>query len=93
MPPMTRTNPDPLKHMRQKQAAEAKLLAAQNRQREGLRKEHEKIRAAEAAEKKLTRTALQTNPPKKHSNKGHTIRPEPDPGEGPRDTPRHRNNG
>ena len=50
MPPMTRTTPDPLKHIRQKQAAEAKLLAAHNRQREGLRKEQENIRAAEAAE-------------------------------------------
>ena len=51
MPPMTRTTPNPLKQIRQKQAAEAKLLAAQNRQREGLRKEQEKILAAEATEK------------------------------------------
>ncbi len=38
--------------MRQKQAAEAKLLAAHNKQRVGVLKEHEKLRAAEAANKK-----------------------------------------
>ena len=58
MPPMTRGTPDPLKQMRQQQAAEAKLLAAQNRQREGIRKEQEKIRAAEAAEKKANQDRL-----------------------------------
>jgi hypothetical protein len=51
MPPMTRQIPDPLKQMRQKQAADAKQLATENMKREGLRKEQEKIRAAEAAEK------------------------------------------
>ena len=50
-------NEDALKLMRQKQAADAKLLAAENRQRAGVLKEQEKIRAAEAAEKRLTRTA------------------------------------
>jgi hypothetical protein len=63
MPPMTRTTPDPLKQMRQKQAAEAKLLAAQNKQREGIRREQEKIRAAEAAEKKANAERLETQPP------------------------------
>jgi len=33
MPPMTRPTPNPRKHMRQKQSADAKLLATQNRQR------------------------------------------------------------
>ena len=36
--------------MRQKHAAEAKLLAAQQRERIGVLKEHAKIREAEAAE-------------------------------------------
>ena len=58
MPSMARATPDPLKQMRQQQAAEAKLLAAQNRQREGVRKEQEKIRAAEAAEKKANQDRL-----------------------------------
>ena len=48
---MARTSLDPLKQMRQKQAAEAKLLATQNRQREEIRKDQEKIRAEEVAEK------------------------------------------
>jgi GTPase SAR1 family protein len=42
MPTMTRQTPDPLKQMRQKQAADAKQLAAENMKREGLRKEQEK---------------------------------------------------
>jgi type IV secretory pathway VirB10-like protein len=58
MPPMTRATPDPLKQMRQQQVAEAKLLAAENRQREGLRKEQEKIRAAEAAKKTANQDRL-----------------------------------
>jgi hypothetical protein len=36
--------------MRQKQVADAKLLATENRQRAGVLKEQEKIRATEAAE-------------------------------------------
>ena len=58
MPPLARATPDPLKQMRQQQATEAKLLAAQIRQREGIRKEQEKIRAAEAAEKKANQDRL-----------------------------------
>jgi hypothetical protein len=78
--------------MRQKQAAEAKLMAAQNRQREGLRKEQEKLRAAEAAEKKANEERLANQPPpREHINKEQTTRPEPDPGERPRDTSRFRN--
>ena len=48
---MDRQIPDPLKRMRHKQAAGAKLLAAEQRQRSGVLKEHAKIREAEAAEK------------------------------------------
>ena len=62
MPPIDKTNPDPLKKMRQKQAAEAKLLAAQNRQREGIRKEQANMRAAKAAENMPTHNALKTKP-------------------------------
>ena len=51
--------------MRQKQAAEAKLLAAQNRQSEGLRKEQEKIRAAEAAKKKGNEERLANQTPQR----------------------------
>jgi hypothetical protein len=40
--------------MRQKQAADAKLLATHNRQREGIRKEQENTREAEAAEKQAS---------------------------------------
>jgi cytoskeletal protein RodZ len=61
MPSLARATPDPLKQMRQQQAAEAKLLAAQNRQREGIRREQEKIRAAEAAEKKANQDRLANN--------------------------------
>jgi hypothetical protein len=48
---MDKTTLDSLKQVRQKQAAEAKLLATQNKQREGIRKEQEQIRATEASEK------------------------------------------
>ena len=51
MTPMDRQTPDPLKLLRQKQATEAKRLAAEQRQRSGLLKEQAKIREAEAAEK------------------------------------------
>ena len=51
MPPMDMQIPDPLKLMRHKQAAEAKLLATERRQRSGVLKEQAKIREAEAAEK------------------------------------------
>jgi hypothetical protein len=66
MQPMARQTPDPLKQMRQKQAEAAKLLAAQNRQREGIRKEQERIRAVEAEEKKANadRIAKRPNPVK-----------------------------
>jgi len=46
--------------MRQKQAADAKQLAAENGQRAGVRKEQEKIRAAEAAEKQANADRLKT---------------------------------
>jgi hypothetical protein len=84
MPPMTRATPDPLKQMRQQQAAEAKLLAAQNRQREGLRKEQEKTRAAEAAEKQTNqdRLAKQNNP--ENTTKKDTL---PDPTQIPETDP------
>ena len=39
MPPLERQLLDPLKQMRQKPAADAKLLVTHNRQREGIRKE------------------------------------------------------
>jgi len=45
---MERQLPDPLKQMKQKQAADAKSLAAQTRQWKGIRKEQEKIRIAKA---------------------------------------------
>jgi lipopolysaccharide export system protein LptC len=51
MTPMDRQMPDPLKLMRQQQAAEAKRLAAEQRQRSGLLKEQVKLREAERAEK------------------------------------------
>ena len=57
------TTPDPLKKIRQKQAAEAKLVAAQNRQRGGIRKEQEKIRAAEATEKQANAERLKNPTP------------------------------
>ena len=65
MPPMAMTTPDPLKQMRQKQAAEAKLLATQNKQRDGIRREQEKIRAAEAAEKKANAERLENPTPQR----------------------------
>jgi hypothetical protein len=43
MPLMEPQLPDPLKQMRQKQAANAKLLVAHTKQREGIRKEQDKI--------------------------------------------------
>ncbi len=51
MTPMERQVSDPLKHLRQKQATEAKLLADQQSQRSGALKEQAKIREAEATEK------------------------------------------
>ena len=58
MPPMARQTLDPLKQMRHKQAADAKRLAAENRQRAGALKEQEQIRAAEAAEKQANEDRL-----------------------------------
>ena len=60
MPMMARQTPDSLKQMRQKQATDAKQLAAKNRQRAGVLKEQEKIRAAEAAEKKANEHRLRS---------------------------------
>ncbi len=60
MRPMSRHVPDPLKQLRQKQAAEAKLPAAQERQRSGQLREQEKIREAEAAKKAANAERLKT---------------------------------
>jgi hypothetical protein len=49
--------------MRQKQVANANILATQSRQREGIRKEQEKIRAAKAAKKQANAERLNTQPP------------------------------
>ena len=57
---MERHVPDPLKQMRQKQAAEAKLLVAQQRQRAGALREHAKIREGEAVEKAANTERLRT---------------------------------
>ena len=62
---MKRQLPDPLKQLRQKHVADAKLLAAQNRQREGIRKEQERIIEAEAAEKQANADRLKLPPPLK----------------------------
>jgi len=60
---MERQLPDPLKQMRQKHATDAKLLATQNRQKEGLRKEQDMIRAVEAEEKQANAYCLKPPPP------------------------------
>ena len=57
---MDRQIPDPLKLMRQKQAAEARRLAAEHRQRSGLLKEQAKLREAEMAEKAANAERLKT---------------------------------
>jgi len=62
MLPMERHVPEPLKQLRQKQAAEAKLLAAQHRQRSGVLKDHAKIREAQATEKAPNVERLKTPP-------------------------------
>jgi len=49
--------------MRQKQAAKAKLVATHVKQREVIRKEQEKLRAAKAAEKQANANRLKTPPP------------------------------
>jgi hypothetical protein len=59
---MERHIPYPIKQMRQKQAAEAKLLTAQQRQRSGVLKEQAKLREAEAAEKAANKERLKTPP-------------------------------
>jgi hypothetical protein len=61
MTPIDRQIPDPLKLTRQKQIAEAKRLAAEQRQRSGLLKEQVKlVREAEMAEKAANAERLQT---------------------------------
>jgi hypothetical protein len=62
MTPMDRQIPDPLKLMRQQQAAEAKRLAAEQRQRSGKLKEQAKLRETEAAEKAANEERLKTPP-------------------------------
>ena len=62
MPPMERQFPDPLKQLRQKQATEAKLLAAQQRQKSGALKEQAKISEAKAKEKAKNAERLKTPP-------------------------------
>ena len=73
MPPMDRQIPDHLKLMRQKQAAEAKLLAEEQWQRSGVLKEHAEIREAKAAENaanaKRLKTPLAEDPNGDASNK------------------------
>jgi hypothetical protein len=84
MPPLARATPEPLKQMRQQQAAEAELLAAHNRQREGIRREQEKIRAAEAAEKKANQDRLANNKtPKNTSSKDQLLDPTQNPDKDP----------
>jgi hypothetical protein len=60
---MERNLPDPLKQMRQKQAAYAKLLATQTRKRERMSKEQDNIRAVEVAEKQASKERLKAPPP------------------------------
>jgi len=60
---MERQLPDPLKQMRQKHAADAKLLATHSRHRERIRKEQDKIRAVEAAEKQANEDRLKAPTP------------------------------
>jgi hypothetical protein len=59
---MERHVPDPLKQLRQKQAAEGKLLAAQQRQGSGALKEQAKIREAKATKKATNVERLKTPP-------------------------------
>ena len=63
MPPIERQLPDPFKQMKQKQTVNAQLLAAQNIQKEGLRKEQDGIRADEAEEKQTNANRLKPPPP------------------------------
>jgi len=62
--------------MRQKQAANAKLLEAPNRQRAGALKEHEKIRDAEAADKQANADRLKIPIPPQ-GTKGKGLLPNP----------------
>ena len=73
---MARQTPDPFKKLRFKQATDAKELAAKNKQRAGILKEQEKIRAAEATEKKANEDRLKTPPPPRDTT---STRPLPDP--------------
>jgi hypothetical protein len=52
--------PDPLKQMQQKHAADAKRLAAEKRQRNGVLKERAKTCEVEAAEKAANAERLKT---------------------------------
>jgi hypothetical protein len=67
--------------MRQKHATDAKLLATQNRQREGIRKEQDKIRAAEAAEKQANAERLKKSLPPGNTSTKDTL---PDPSQTPK---------
>ena len=62
--------------MRQKQTADAKLLAAQTKHKEGIRKEQDKIRATEAAEKQANEERLKTPPSLEDTTTKDTL---PDP--------------
>jgi hypothetical protein len=53
---------DPIKRLRHKQKAEAKLLTAQHRQRSGALKQYAKIREAKATEKAANAERLKTPP-------------------------------
>ena len=62
--------------MRQKQAANSKLLAAQARQGEEIRKEQEKTQASEATRKQAIEGRLKTPPPSVGTTTKDTL---PDP--------------
>ncbi len=65
--------PDPLKQMRQKQAAEAKQLVAQHPQRARILKEQAKLRAREAAEKQANADDIRTLAPPENTLKEETM--------------------
>ena len=62
--------------MRKKLAVDAKLLATQTRQRDGVLKEQEKIRATEAAKKQVNAVRLKPPPPSVDTSAKGTL---PDP--------------
>jgi hypothetical protein len=57
---MDRQTLDPLKQLRQQHATATKLLIVENKQRAGVLREQEKVRAAEAAEKASNEEHLKT---------------------------------